>query len=165
MAGMGALVPGLVAVGWENFFLDSRQHLELSDEQSQQLFLIRKSYLASQQELEKALTQAELALYHCLESDVVSSTKLESNLKRTAELKAAIAAAHFKATLEAINVLDHRQHLAAERWLKLRLEMLQPSSSGDHLNTGELNKPTRKVARRPRWSTAFTPRQLGWKGW
>jgi hypothetical protein len=73
--------------------------------------------------MKKEHNEAEQRLYRDMESDVVSSSQLQSDLKRIGELKAQISALHFKAVLHAINVLDHRQHLRARELLKLRLEM------------------------------------------
>lgn len=166
MAGMSSLVPSLVAAGWGNFFLDLRQSLGMSDEQAQRLYLIRQTYLGSSEGLEEEHRQAQLSLYHNLESDAVSYAKIESDLKRIAELKAAISAAHFRAILEAINVLDHRQHLGAAEWLKLRWEMRRQEPSGRDIL--RMNVPAilrTRLARRPKWPSNFTPRELWWKGW
>ncbi len=166
MPGMSSLVPSLVAAGWGDFFLDLRRSLGMSDEQAQRLYLIRQTYLASSQGPEKELRQAQLSLYHNLESDPVSYTKIESDLKRISELKASISAAHFRAILEAINVLDHRQHLGAEEWLKLRWEMWRQDPSGrDILRLNVPTTPRTRTARRPKWPSNFTPRDLWWKGW
>ncbi len=166
MPGMSLLVPSLVAAGWGNFFLDLRQSLGMSDQQAQRLYLIRQTYLASSQGLEKEVRQAQLSLYHNLESDPVSYTKIENDLKRIAELKASISAAHFRAILEAINVLDHRQHLGAEEWLKLRWEMWRQEPSGrDILRKNVPTTLSTRQTRRPKWPSNFTPRELWWKGW
>ncbi len=166
MSGMRSLVPSLVAIGWENFFLDLHQNLELSPEQSQQLYLIRQRYLASRDGLDKKLAEAQLGLYQDLGEDAVSSSKLESDLKKIGELKATISALHFKAALEAVNVLDHRQHLRAEELLKLRWEMWRQEPSGrDIMRVGVPTTLRARLLGRPRWPSNFTPRELWWKGW
>jgi hypothetical protein len=47
MSGMRSLAPSLVTAGWENFFLDLRHDLELSDQRTQQLYQLREEYLDS----------------------------------------------------------------------------------------------------------------------
>ena len=166
MPGMRALVPNLVAMGWENFFLDLRQNLDLSSEQSRQLYFIRQKYLANQDDIEKELTQAQLRLYRDLEEDAVSSSRLESDLKKIAELKAVISALHFKAALQAINVLDHRQHLRAEELLKPPLEMWRQMPSKHEVRSITVSGTLRaRVVGRPKWPSSFTPQELRWKGW
>ena len=166
MPGMSSLVPSLVAAGWDDFFLDLRQSLGMSDEQAQRLYLIRQTYLASSQGLEEDLRQAHLSLYHNLESDAVGYTKIEKDLKKIAELKASISVAHFRAILEAIDVLDHRQHLGAEEWLKLRWEMWRQEPSRRDMTRMSVSTTLRtRPARRPKWPSNFTPRDLWWKGW
>jgi Spy/CpxP family protein refolding chaperone len=166
MAGMRSLVPSLIAVGRENFFLDLRHNLELSPEQSQQLYFIRQRYVANSDELENQLAQAQLGLYQNLGEDTVSSPKLESDLKKIAELKAEISALHFKAALEAVNVLDHRQHLRARELLKLRMEMWQQTSSKPEARSIAVSRtPLAHLIGRPQWPSNFTPRDLWWKGW
>lgn len=166
MPGMRSLVPSLVAIGWENFFLDLRQNLKLSPEQSQQLYFIRQRYLESRQGLEKELAQAQLGLYQNLGEDAVSSSKLESYLKEISELRAAISALHFKAALEAVNVLDHRQHHRAEELLKLRLEMWRQTPSKREVRSIAVSGNLRaRLVGRPWWPSNFTPRDLWWKGW
>ena len=166
MPGMSSLLPSLVAAGWGDFFLDLRQSLGMSDEQAQRLYLIRQTYVASNERLDRELRGAQLGLYQDLESDAVSYAKIESDLKRIAELTASISAAHFRAILKAINVLDHRQHLGPAEWLKLRWEMQrQEPPKRDILRMNVPTTPSTDRTRRPKWPSSFTPRELGWRLW
>ncbi len=166
MPHMDALVPTLVAMGWENFFLDFRQSLKLSPEQAQHLYLIRQKYLSKQDDLEKALAQAQPGLFRNLGEDVVSSSKLESDLKQIAHLKVAISALHFRAELAAINVLDHRQHLRVKELLKLRLQTGTPVPSGREVMRYRISRTLRPhLLDRPQRPSNFTPRELWWKRW
>ena len=160
MSGMRSLVPTLVVTGWMDFFLDLRQPMGLTDEQTRQLSLIRQSYLAFLQQKGAKLSRAELNLYQDMASDVVTSEKLGKDLRAIAELKTSIAEAHFTAVLEAINVLNHRQHLGANEWMKLELER-----TWRHESAGStMDRITTKCAKRHSWNfhwqSAFTPQQL-----
>jgi hypothetical protein len=158
------LVPTLVAVGWEDFFLDIRANLGLSEQQTQRLYSIRHSFVVDSDRLENEVRTVQLDLYSKLESDRVDLAALGPDLKKIADLKAAMSTAHFKAVLEAIRVLDHRQHLGARNWLKLRLEMLsQPPPKGP-VSTASLSHLRRDKARVSPWSS-FTPQQLFWRKW
>ncbi len=165
MSGMKSLVPTLVAVGWKNFFLDLRQDLDLSEDQSQQLYFIRGGFFASDEKLQKELDLARLNLNHDLGSDRVSMAQLDYDLHKISDLKEATSARHFRAILVAINVLNHQQHVQAGKWLKLRLEML----SGAKLNRGVSTSGGRTwklpKEKKYRWPSDFTPQQLGWRAW
>lgn len=165
MSGMRSLVPTLVVTGWMDFFLDLRQPMGLTDEQTRQLSLIRQSYLAFLQQKGPELSRVELSLYQDMALDVVTSTKLGKDLQTISELKASIAEAHFTAVLEAVNVLNHRQHLKADKWLKISLERAlhkRPDESGtDPIPT----KPKRGRSSLFHWSSSVTPQQLPWKAW
>jgi len=63
MPGMRSLVPTLVVTGWMEFFLDLRQPMGLTDDQTRQLSLIRQSFLAFLQQKGAKLSRAELNLY------------------------------------------------------------------------------------------------------
>ena len=163
MSGMRSLVPTLVVTGWMDFFLDLRQPMDLTDEQTRQLSLIRQSYLAFLQQKGAKLSRAELSLYQDMTSDVVTSEKLGNDLEAIAKLKASIAEAHFTAVLEAINVLNHRQHLGANKWLKLRLKAaLRRKASECDLNAA--NQKARE-SRHFKWPFSFTPQQPPRKEW
>lgn len=165
MSGMRSLVPTLVVTGWMDFFLDLRQPMGLTDEQTRQLSLIRQSYLAFLQQKGAKLSRAELNLYQDMASDVVTSEKHGKDLKAIAELKTSIAEAHFTAVLEAINVLNHQQHQRANEWVKLELERrLRHESAGsdtDRITTKRAKGKSWNV----HWQSVFTPRELLQKGW
>ena len=163
MSGMRSLVPTLVVTGWMDFFLDLRQPMGLTDEQTRQLSLIRQSYLAFLQQKGAKLSRAELRIYQDMASDVVTSEKLGNDLEAIAKLKASISEAHFSAVLEAINVLNHRQHLGANKWLKLRLKAaLRRKASERDLNAA--NQKARE-SRHFKWPFSFTPQQPPRKEW
>lgn len=165
MSGMKSLVPTLVAVGWGDFFLDQRQSLRLSEEQSQQLYWIRARFLVANKALDKEMQQAELKLYQDLDSGRVSSDTLDLDLQRIGELKEASAVVHFRAILEAINVLNHQQHAQADQLLKLRLEMLSDPRRDPIFAAAGRHGPKSQKKREYHWSSAFTPQQLGWRAW
>lgn len=165
MSGMQSLVPTLVAVGWDDFFLDLGQSLGLSEDQFQRLYGIRDNELSSNQELAKELEQAQLNLYQDLDSDRVSTARLDLDLQKIGELKEAAAATHFRAIIEAINVLNHDQHVQAEQWLKLRLEMLRDRNRDRNFTVEDRSDRKSWKKSEYHWSSAFTPQQLGWRAW
>jgi len=163
MPGMRSLVPTLVVTGWMEFFLDLRQPMGLTDDQTRQLSLIRQSYLAFLQQKGAKLSRVELNLYQDMASDIVTSEKLGEDIQAIAQLKASIAEAHFTAVLEAINVLNHRQHLGANKWLKLRLRAALRRKPGER----ELNAANQKArgSRHFKWPFSFTFQQPVQKEW
>ena len=165
MPGMRALVPPLVVTGWMDFFLDLRQPMGLTDAQVRKLSLIRQSYLAALQRQSAILSHAELNLYQDMASDVVTSKKLGKDLQTISELKASIAEAHFTAVLEAINVLNHRQHLKADEWLKISLEQALHKGRDEPGTDPIPTKTKRSRSRLFHWSSSVTPLQLLGKAW
>ena len=163
MPGMRSLVPTLVVTDWMDFFLDLRQPMGLTDEQTRQLLLIRQSYLAFLQAKGAKLSAAELNLYQDMASDVVTSEKLGEDIQAIAQLKASISEAHFTAVLEAINVLNHRQHLGANKWLRLRLKAALRQKTGER-NRNAAGRKTHE-SRHFKWPFTYIPQNSLRRPW
>jgi len=110
MSGMRSLVPSLLALGWDDFFLASRNDIHLSASQIQDLIALRLDFQLAQQALEERLTGAKLALYETLNRDQVSMRDVEARAREVCRINTDMVALRFRSLLRAINVLTHEQH-------------------------------------------------------
>ncbi|MBI4441812.1 MAG: hypothetical protein HY649_00395 [Acidobacteria bacterium] len=116
MPGMRSMVPSLVGLGWDNFFLNNR--FGLSSDQIQKLISIREAFLVENRLAEQAAREAELLLYEELGRDQVSSRRLEDRIDSRATLQGKVLSLRFRYLLRAINVLNHEQHQKIVAFLK-----------------------------------------------
>lgn len=118
MANMRSMVPSLVALGWNDFFLSREKKIGLSRSQTEALLSIRLAFLAATEEVDRRLKEAELDLYKELDGDQVSALEVEERVRWVSVLRGELSALRFRYLLRAIKVLNHDQHkeLAAPSW-------------------------------------------------
>lgn len=110
MDNMRSLVPSLVALGWDDFFLGKGEEIRLSPGQAQQLLFLNLEFVAATRQLQERVTEAELALYDKLDKDRVSVQEVEDQARWAATLRGEFVVLRFRYLLRAINVLNHEQH-------------------------------------------------------
>ncbi len=116
MPGMRSMVPSLVGLGWDNFFLNSRSGL--SSDQIQKLLSIRDAFLAAKRLSEQRAMEAELLVYDELGRDQVSSRRVKERIAESFDLQGKVVALRFHYLLLGINVLNHEQHQKIVAFLK-----------------------------------------------
>lgn len=116
MPGMRSMVPSLVGLGWDNFFLNYR--FGLASDQIQKLLSIREAFVIDNRLAEQRAIEAGLLLYEELGRDQVSSRRIKERLNASFDLQGKVAALRFHWLLRAINVLNHEQHQKIVAFLK-----------------------------------------------
>lgn len=120
MAGMRSLVPSLLALGWDDFFLAARTEIELTPSQGQRLLSLRVEFQLERQASEERLKKTKLALYDALNRDQVSMHDVEVRARQVCGVNTDLVALRFRSLLRAINVLTHKQHQLLVTFLKLK---------------------------------------------
>lgn len=129
MPNMRSLVPSLVALGWDDFFLGMVHEIGLSPEQVRKLYFLGTEFLAATRELQGRVEKAELDLHDILDRDQVTMRDIEAQARWVGALRGELTVLHYQYLLQAINVLNHEQHLQLVASLKLRWMPLQPQGS------------------------------------
>ena len=112
---MRSLVPRLLELGWEDFFLNARllnslRESGLSPDQVRKLISLQHEFLdLGEQEARKA-TGANLAFILELNRDVVSARQIEVRAHELFGLEGTLVGLRLRYLLRAINVLNHEQH-------------------------------------------------------
>lgn len=130
MPGMRSMVPSLVGLGWDNFFLNNR--FGLSSDQIQKLLSIREAFVIENRLAEQAAREAELLLYEELGRDQVSSRRLEDRIDSRATLQGKVLSLRFRYLLRAINILNHEQHQKIVAFLKSGVPPISERQSRQH---------------------------------
>ncbi len=120
MDNMRSLVPGLVALGWDDLFLSKAEKIELTPSQAKQLLFLGLEYVETTRQLEGRVKEAELTLYQKLDKDQVSAREIEEQARWAAALRGEFVVLRFRYLLRAINVLNHEQHQKLATSLKLQ---------------------------------------------
>lgn len=125
---MGSVVPGLVALGWDDFFLTKTRQVELTSAQEEKLFFLGIEFLASAGELDRRIQEAELELYDKLAADQVQARDIEFQARWVGSLRGEMVVLRLKYLLRAVNVLTHEQHLKLAESLKLQNPVRRPGN-------------------------------------
>ena len=120
MKNMRTLVPSLVALGWDDFFLGLAPVIEPSQKQAGQLAHLAVEFVAARRELQQHRYEAELALYDELDRDQVSLMEVAQRIRWVGRLRGESVVLRYRFLLQAINVLNHEQHLKLVSLLKLQ---------------------------------------------
>lgn len=120
MNNMRSMVPSLVALGWDDFFLTKTRQIELTSTQEEKLFSIGLEFLASASELDQRIQGAELELHDLLDRDQVLMRDIEFQARWVGSLRGEMVVLHLRYLLRAINVFTHDQHLKLTASLKLQ---------------------------------------------
>ena len=120
MAKMRSLVPSLVALGWDDFFLNSRNQIGLSPDQVRSLLAFRLAFLVDAEHLTDRIREAEMALYEEVDRDQVSAKQIEVRVRTLTGLRAELLTLRFRALLRAVNTLNHKQHQRLAAFLVLQ---------------------------------------------
>jgi Spy/CpxP family protein refolding chaperone len=117
---MRSVVLSLVAQGWDDFLLKSRNELGLSTSQDQKLLSLRLGFSEATEEVEKRLEEAKLALYEELDRDRVATREVEAQVRWLSALRGELVVLRFRYLLRAINVLNPEQHQKLAALLQLQ---------------------------------------------
>lgn len=120
MKNMRTLVPSLVALSWDDFFLGWAPVIEPSQKQAGQLAHLAVEFVAARRELQQRLEEAELTLYDELDRDQVSLMEVAQRIRWVGSLRGESVVLRYGFLLQAINVLNHEQHLKLVSLLKLQ---------------------------------------------
>lgn len=120
MNNMRAMVPSLVALGWDDFFLTKTRQIELTSVQEEALFFLGLEFLASAGEMDRRIEEAELELHDLLDRDQVLMRDIEFQARWVGSLRGEMAVLRLRYLIRAINVLTHEQHMKLAASLKLR---------------------------------------------
>lgn len=120
MDNMRSIVPSLVALGWNDFFLGRRNELGLTPSQAQELLSLRLEFAVATEQVKKYVEGAELELYEELDQNQVSVLAIESQARWVSGLRGEFVVLRLRYLLRAINVLSHEQHLKLAASLKLQ---------------------------------------------
>lgn len=114
------IVPTLVALGWDDFFLNRRSEIGLSPRQAQELLSLYLGFVVATQEVEKSIKEAERALYEELDRDQVAAREVEWNARWVLALRGELTVLRFRYLLRAARVLsqEQRQKLMAPARLR-----------------------------------------------
>ncbi|OFW00840.1 MAG: hypothetical protein A3H94_08560 [Acidobacteria bacterium RIFCSPLOWO2_02_FULL_60_20] len=122
MAQMRSLVPQLMGLGWNDFFLNAQLLNSLgentpSPDQVRKLIFMQRRFLEERERVTGRLLEAGLAFYQALNGDQVSASQIETRINNLIALEGKLVGLRVQYLLRAINVLDHEQHrkLAALR--------------------------------------------------
>jgi hypothetical protein len=126
---MRSLVPSLVALGWDDFFLGRADEIQLSTSQGQQLFFLGLEFVETTRRLEERVKEAELELYDKLDRDRVSARDIEEQARWVGALRGELVVFHWRYLLRAINVLNHEQHQKLVASLKLQTPLNPPRAA------------------------------------
>ena len=112
---MRTLVPSLVELGWDNFFLNTQLLNSLgeytpSPDQVRKLLFLQHTFLEERERASGRLTEAELALYQDMNGDQVSARRIETRMNALIVLESKLVSLRLQYLLRAINVFDHEQH-------------------------------------------------------
>jgi len=116
---MRSVVPSLVALGWDDFFLMKAQQIELTSAQEERLFFLGLEFLAAAGELDRRIQEAELELYDKLGADQVQVRDIEFQARWVGSLRGEMVVLRLKYLLRGVNVLTHEQHMKLAASLKL----------------------------------------------
>lgn len=120
MKRMRAMVPSLVVLGWDDFFLGLAPVIELSQKQATQLAYLSVEFVEARRKMQEHLDEAELALYDELDRDQVSLEEVAQRIRWAGSLRGESVVLRYRFLLQAINVLNHEQHLKLVSLLKLQ---------------------------------------------
>lgn len=120
MNNMRSMVPSLVALGWDDFFLTKAQQIGLTSAQEEKLGLLGLEFLAASAELEQRIQEAELELHNLLDRDQVLLPDIEFQARWVGSLRSEMVVLRLRYLLRAINVLSHEQHVKLTASGKLR---------------------------------------------
>lgn len=129
MPKMRSMVPTLVALGWDDFFLSRSNEIALSPAQGQRLWLLALAFLASAEDLNQRIQEAEVELYEKLDRDQVSLREIEDQGRWVGTLRAELVVLRLQYLIRAVNILTHEQHMALMRSLKLPAPQQPPPVS------------------------------------
>lgn len=111
MTGMRSVVPNLIAVGWDDFFLSRADQIGLTVGQGQELYHLALAFLASTQDLNERIQDAERELYDKMDQDRVSLREIEDQARWIGSLRAELVVLRLQYLIRAVNVLTHEQHM------------------------------------------------------
>ena len=112
---MRSLVPRLLELGWEDFFLNARllnglRESGLSSDQVRKLISLQHEFLDLREQEARKATGANLAFVLELNRDAVSARQVEIRARELFGLEATLVGLRLRYLLRAINVLSHEQH-------------------------------------------------------
>lgn len=131
MAGMRSVVPNLIALGWDDFFLSKADQIALTPAQGQELYHLALAFLASTEDLNKRIEDAERELYDKMDQDQVSLREIEDQARWIGSLRAELVVLRLQYLVRAVNVLTHEQHMALAESLRTPALGQLPSISED----------------------------------
>lgn len=120
MHNMRSVVPSLVALGRDDFFLTKVQEIGLTSAQQEKLFSLGFEFLVADAALGQRIQEAELELHDLLDRDQVLMRDIEFQARWVGSLRGEMAVLRLRYLLRAINVLTHEQHMKLAASLKLR---------------------------------------------
>lgn len=115
MAQMRSLVPQLMELGWNDFFLNAQLLNSLgentpSPDQVRKLVFLQHTFLEERDRVTGRLLEAGLAFYQELNTDRVSGRQIETRINTLMALEGKLVSLRVQYLLRAINVLNHEQH-------------------------------------------------------
>ena len=115
MAQMRSLVPQLMGLGWNDFFLNAQLLNSLgentpSPDQVRKLISLHGAFLEEREWATGRLMEATVAFYQALNGDQVSARQIETRINTLIALEGKLVGLRVQYLLRAINVLDHEQH-------------------------------------------------------